>query len=75
MTGRDLLACISTSRRSPLLRPAKADPTLGRMAVLLFALWMLGIVTSHAFGGFIHLLFLLAILAIVFDLTKGRRAS
>lgn len=45
----------------------------GETAILLFVLWMMGIVTSYPCGGYIHLLFLIAILVIVFDLTKDRR--
>ena len=41
--------------------------------VVLFALWLLGVVTSYTFGGFIHLLLVVALVVIVFRLIQGRR--
>lgn len=40
--------------------------------VLLFALWFLGVVSSYTLGGFIHLLLLLAIAAVLIRLIQGR---
>jgi len=42
--------------------------------VILFILWLLGMVTSYTLGGFIHLLLVLAIIAVVIQLVSGRRA-
>ena len=42
--------------------------------VILFILWLLGMVTSYTLGGFIHLLLVLAIIAVVIQLISGRRA-
>lgn len=41
--------------------------------VILLVLWLLGIVTSYTLGGFIHLLLVLAVIALVFQLITGRR--
>jgi hypothetical protein len=41
-------------------------------AVLLF-LWLLGMVTSYTLGGFIHILLLLAIGAVLIRIIQGRR--
>jgi len=41
--------------------------------VILLILWLLGIVTSYTLGGFIHILLLLALVALVFQLVSGRR--
>ena len=41
--------------------------------VILLVLWFLGLVTSYTFGGFIHILLLLAVVALVFQLISGRR--
>jgi hypothetical protein len=41
--------------------------------VVLLVLWLLGMVTSYTLGGFIHLLLLLAIVAIVVRVIQGRR--
>ncbi len=41
--------------------------------VILLVLWLLGIATSYTLGGFIHILLVLAIVALVFQLISGRR--
>jgi hypothetical protein len=41
--------------------------------VILLVLWLLGVVTSYTLGGFIHLLLVLALVALVFQLVTGRR--
>jgi hypothetical protein len=41
--------------------------------VVLLALWLLGLVTSYTFGGFIHLLLAVAIVVILFRFIQGRR--
>jgi len=47
---------------------------LWTIAVILVILWALGLVSSVTMGGFIHLLLVLAVIAIVFQLIQGRRA-
>ncbi|MEO8201539.1 MAG: lmo0937 family membrane protein [Gemmatimonadota bacterium] len=41
--------------------------------VVLLVLWLLGMVTSYTLGGFIHILLVLAIVAIVVRVIQGRR--
>ena len=41
--------------------------------LVLFVLWALGLVTSYTLGGYIHLLLLLAVVALVIRLIQGRR--
>ncbi|HEY6351683.1 MAG TPA: lmo0937 family membrane protein [Candidatus Angelobacter sp.] len=41
--------------------------------VVLLVLWLLGVVSSYTMGGFIHLLLVLAVIALVFQLISGRR--
>ena len=41
--------------------------------VVLLALWLLGMVTSYTMGGFIHILLLLALVAICIRVIQGRR--
>ena len=43
--------------------------------VVLVVLWLLGIVTSYTFGGFIHLLLAVALVVILFRLIQGRRGN
>lgn len=42
--------------------------------VILLIMWMLGMVTSYTVGGFIHLLLVLALIVLVYELVTGRRA-
>jgi len=46
---------------------------LWTIAVILVILWAVGLVSSVTMGGFIHLLLVLAIIAVVFQLIQGRR--
>ena len=40
--------------------------------VILLILWLLGIATAHTIGGFIHILLLLAIAAVLIRIIQGR---
>ncbi len=46
---------------------------LQTIAVILIILWLLGFVTSYTMGGFIHILLVLAVVAILVRLVQGRR--
>jgi hypothetical protein len=46
---------------------------LWTIAVILFIMWALGLVTSYTMSGFIHILLVLAIVAVVIGLIQGRR--
>jgi hypothetical protein len=43
------------------------------LAVILLVAWLLGFVVFHAAGGLIHLLLVVALIAIVWHFVKGRR--
>ena len=43
--------------------------------VLLLVLWLLGIVSAYTLGGFIHILLVLAVIVLIFQLISGRRAA
>jgi hypothetical protein len=45
---------------------------LGTIAVLLIVLWLLGLVTSYTLGGLIHVLLVIAVVAILLRLLSGR---
>jgi Flp pilus assembly protein TadB len=47
-------------------------PMLWTIAVLLLILWLLGMVSSYTLGGFIHILLVLAIVAVLIRLIQGR---
>ena len=48
---------------------------LWTLFVILLVLWLLGVVSSYTFGGFIHILLVLAVIALVFQLISGRRCK
>ena len=46
---------------------------LTTILVLLIVLWLLGMVSSYTLGGFLHLLLVLAIIAVLINIIAGRR--
>ena len=46
---------------------------LWTFAVILMALWLLGLVSSYTMGGFIHILLVIAVVMILVNLISGRR--
>ena len=48
---------------------------LWTVAVVLLVLWALGLATSYTVGGFIHLLLILAVVAVAVRLIQGRRKA
>nr|WP_207799591.1 lmo0937 family membrane protein [Candidatus Cryosericum hinesii] len=46
---------------------------LWTIAVILVVLWLLGMITSFTMGGLIHILLVLAIIAVVVNLIRGNR--
>jgi hypothetical protein len=43
------------------------------IALILVILWLLGLVSSYTMGGFIHILLVVALIAIVVRLIQGKR--
>ncbi len=43
------------------------------IALILLALWVLGLVTSFTAGGLLHILLVVAVIAIVYQLITGRK--
>ncbi|MBK8121843.1 MAG: lmo0937 family membrane protein [Sulfuritalea sp.] len=43
------------------------------VAVVLLILWLLGLVTSYTMGGFIHILIVVAIVAVLLRIISGRQ--
>jgi hypothetical protein len=46
---------------------------LWTMFLILMVLWLLGVVSSYTLGGFIHLLLVFALVALVIQVIQGRR--
>ena len=44
------------------------------LAVILLILWLLGMVGSYTLGGLIHVLLVVALVVVVLNLVRGRRA-
>jgi hypothetical protein len=44
------------------------------IAVVFVVLWLLGMVSSYTMGGFIHVLLVIAVIAILYRIISGRRA-
>ena len=43
------------------------------IAVVLLVLWVLGLATATTAGGFLHVLLVLAVIAVAYQLITGRR--
>jgi hypothetical protein len=43
--------------------------------VILLIMWLLGMVSSYTLGGFIHLLLVIALVVLIYNLLTGRRAA
>jgi uncharacterized membrane protein len=46
---------------------------LNTIAIVLIVLWLLGLVTSHSIGGFIHVLLVIAVIMLLVRLIQGRK--
>jgi hypothetical protein len=43
------------------------------IAIILIALWLLGIITAYTLGGFIHILLVIAIIVILVRIIRGKK--
>ena len=48
---------------------------LWTIAIVLLALWLLGLATSYTLGGLIHALLVVALVVVVVRLIQGRRIT
>jgi len=46
---------------------------LWNIAAILIVLWLLGFVTSYTMGGVIHILLVIAVIAVLINVIQGRR--
>lgn len=44
------------------------------IAAILVVLWLLGLLTSYTMGGFIHVLLVIAIIVVLYNVFAGRKA-
>lgn len=57
--------------------PGRIEETkqmLWTITIILFVLWLVGMVSSYTLGGWLHLLLVLAVIVLIFNLLSGRRA-
>jgi hypothetical protein len=47
---------------------------LWTITIILVILWVLGLVSGYTLSGWIHLLLVLALIVLIFNLLSGRRA-
>jgi hypothetical protein len=50
----------------------KETTVLSTVVIVLLVLWALGLVTSYTLGGFIHILLVVAIIAVLLRVIQGR---
>ncbi len=48
---------------------------LWTIAVITVMLWLLGLLTSHTFGGVLHILLVIALVTVVIQVIQNRRIS
>jgi hypothetical protein len=46
---------------------------LWTIAVIMMVLWLLGMITAHTMGGFVHILLVLAIVVVLIRVISGRK--
>lgn len=46
---------------------------LWTIALILLIMWALGLLTGYTLGGFVHILIVIAIVAVLFRIIAGRR--
>jgi hypothetical protein len=73
MDGPQWLASL-WQKRLPGRISRRRDKMLWTITIVLFVLWLLGMVSSYTLGGWIHLLLVLAVIVLIFNLLSGRRA-
>jgi hypothetical protein len=74
-TGRPCaLAVIYCERQKVKPDSTQENEMLWTITIILFILWIVGLVSSYTLGGWIHILLVLAIIVLIFNLLSGRRA-
>lgn len=48
---------------------------LWTIALILLVLWVLGFATSYTLGGLLHVLLVVAVIVVIFQLIQGRRVG
>jgi hypothetical protein len=70
------MAVSNIGRVGRTLSPGTQSRRIGMLwtiTIILFVLWLVGMVSSYTLGGWIHLLLVLAVIVLIFNLLSGRR--
>jgi asparagine N-glycosylation enzyme membrane subunit Stt3 len=51
----------------------REDHMLWTLALILLALWALGLLTGYTLGGLVHVLIVIAVIVVLFRIISGRR--
>jgi hypothetical protein len=74
-TGRQIAgAAIAAGNKSDYRTLSGECQMLWTITIILFILWIVGLVSSYTLGGWIHILLVLAVIVLIFNLLSGRRA-
>ena len=65
---------LSNGRNNRRISFQENEKMLWTITIILFILWIVGLVSSYTLGGWIHILLVLAIIVLIFNLMSGRRA-
>jgi uncharacterized protein DUF5670 len=63
----------SLTEAASIAERARRKTMLWTITIILFILWLLGMVSSYTLGGWIHVLLVLAVIVLIFNLLSGRR--
>ncbi|HEX6822209.1 MAG TPA: lmo0937 family membrane protein [Candidatus Sulfotelmatobacter sp.] len=64
--------CAHASLQGQAIQSGETTTMLWTIAVVLLILWLLGMVSSYTLGGFIHILLVLAVIAVLVRIIQGR---
>jgi hypothetical protein len=71
--GRSICCRVRCTHVRQGLIEQKEVTMIWTIAVILIILWVLGLVSSYTMGGFIHVLLVIAIIVVLFNIIQGRR--
>jgi fatty acid desaturase len=66
---------ISLRRVNANRKKERDNAMLWTIFVILLVLWLVGLVSFHAIGAYIHILLVLALVVLLIQLISGRRAA
>ena len=56
-----------------LLKTGRMERMLWTIASILMALWLVGLTSAHTLAGFLHVLLVVSVVLVLFNLVIGRR--